>query len=129
MMSHHHITLLLFLLALFPACTATGKGPVGLHVINNDYALVADSNFNSLLIIDTACGGVVARRLFLKDHNSTSAAVIEDGDKGDDTDNKKRLLSSSSKKNKTKHFEWPFSLTGVTSCDTCRSARKTAGRL
>ena len=43
---------------------ATGKGPIGMYAIDERYAIVADSEFNGLLVIDLWMGGVVGRRLW-----------------------------------------------------------------
>ena len=50
---------------------ATGKGPVGIYVIDDRYAAVADSNANALLIVDVLRGGVVGSRRWPSPKNDT----------------------------------------------------------
>ena len=52
---------------------ATGKGPVGIYVIDDRYAAVADSNANALLIVDVLRGGVVGSRRWPSPENDTKA--------------------------------------------------------
>ncbi|CAH0371392.1 unnamed protein product [Pelagomonas calceolata] len=50
---------------------ATGKGPVGIYVIDDRYAAVADSNANALLIVDVLRGGVAGSRRWPSPKNDT----------------------------------------------------------
>lgn len=84
--------LLLQILSILPSTFALGKGPVGIYAINDQYALVADSYFQALLIVDVKWGGTVSILRLFRPKN--------DG--------------SPSKRN--------MNPTGVASCDTCHYA-------
>ena len=44
--------------------TGTGKGPIGLFAVDDRFAVVADSEFNGLFVVDVLLGGVVGSRLW-----------------------------------------------------------------
>jgi len=91
------ILLLSQLLSLLPPVFANGKGPVGIYAINDQYALITDSNFDALLIVDLKWGGTVS--------------VLELTTK----------LSSTCSKNES-GSQVLIDPTGVASCDTCHYA-------
>lgn len=43
-------------------CAGTGKGPVGIYAIDSRYALIAESLYDTLFVIDVQWGGPVARK-------------------------------------------------------------------
>ena len=91
-------------LLLRPFVLGTGKGPVGLYAVDERYVVVADSNFDALIVVDTRLGGVAGRLLWPVDSDGARLGVANA------TAEKKRWVS----------------LTGVASCDRCPFAYVTS---
>ena len=90
------------LLSLLDPTSATGKGPISMYAIDDRYALMSDSLFESLLIVDLKWGGTVSvLRLFIPPLSSFNSSAF------------------SSEKIANTSFLNP---TGVASCDTCHYA-------
>ena len=87
--------------ALVPQCSSTGKGPVGIYAIDARYVVIADSNFNALLVVDAKLGGAVGALSWPLDKNGTRVTAASDPQ------------------------TW-VSLTGVASCPTCGFAYVTS---
>ena len=87
--------------ALVPRCSSTGKGPVGIYAIDARYVVIADSNFNALLVVDAKLGGAVGALSWPLDKNGTRVTAASDPQ------------------------TW-VSLTGVASCPTCGFAYVTS---
>ncbi|KAH8098136.1 hypothetical protein JL720_1064 [Aureococcus anophagefferens] len=69
-------------------------GPVGIYAIDARYVVIADSNFNALLVVDAKLGGAVGALSWPLDKNGTRVTAASDPQ------------------------TW-VSLTGVASCPTC----------
>ena len=69
------LILFLFLACGVQRCMGTGKGPVGIWAVDSRFAVIADSNFNGILLVDVVVGGLVAALTFRPQHWASLTGV------------------------------------------------------
>jgi hypothetical protein len=69
--------ILIILCTLLGYVVANGKGADGIYIVDPEghYALIADSNFDALLLVDLFLGGVITQRLFADQLDVSLTAV------------------------------------------------------